>query len=157
MTALEDQRKHAWDYFALHAQQRLTTFNFFLILSSLLLGGLVTTFQKEFRVPHVGVPIGLFLILLAFTFWKLDTRNKQLIKNAEDGLRSLEELWREKGHSEPPRYAVFLRDAAYVSRARSRGSWRFWKSHLSYSDCFNLTYIAVAVSGLVGAIGALLY
>lgn len=150
MTSVEDQRKHAWDYFALHAQQRLATFNFFLIFSSVLLGALVTTFQKEFRVPFVAVPIGLFLVLLAFIFWKLDSRNKQLVKNAEDGLRSLEEKWKSQSEHEHPRYAVFLRDAAYVERARGRATWRPWKMHLSYSDCFNIVYVVVALAGILG-------
>ena len=61
----------AWASFALHAGQRLTTFNF-IVLSSLLVNALVVSLQRDFRVPYVGVMIGLLLAALAFTFWKID-------------------------------------------------------------------------------------
>ena len=70
--------ERAWASFALHAGQRLTTFNFFIVLSSLLINALVVTLQRDFRVPYVGVAIGLLLAVLAFIFWKIDVRNRQL-------------------------------------------------------------------------------
>jgi len=48
LARMEDR---AWASFALHAGQRLTTFNFFIVLSSLLINGLVVTLQRDFRVP----------------------------------------------------------------------------------------------------------
>lgn len=57
--------ERAWASFALHAGQRLTTFNFFIVLSSLLINALVVTLQRDFRVPYVGVVIGLLLAVLA--------------------------------------------------------------------------------------------
>lgn len=146
----QERWKYAWDYFALHAQQRLTTFNFFLVFSTLLTGGLLTTFQREFRVPMLGVVAGILLALLAFVFWRLDRRNRQLIKNAEDGLRHLERAW--NPGTEPPPFAVFLRDASYVERARKRG-WGV-NGHWSYSDCFNVAYLAMGLIGLGGASAA---
>ena len=35
---LRDARSYAWDYFALHADQRMKLFNFFLVLAGLILG-----------------------------------------------------------------------------------------------------------------------
>lgn len=155
----ETKREHTWDYFQFHAQQRLTTFNFFMILSSLLIGGMVTTFQKEFRVPALGAGVGVLLMLMSFVFWKLDARNKVLIKNAEDGLRDLEaQSVGSAGSLEaPPKYAVFLQDAAYVTRAKQRRSRLFWKNHFSFSDCFNAVYASVAITGLLGALAAVIW
>jgi hypothetical protein len=39
-------RKQAWDYVALHAQQRLTTLNFYIVLSSALTAAIVASFRK---------------------------------------------------------------------------------------------------------------
>ncbi len=38
----------------------------------------------------MAVVVGLVLSLLSFIFWKLDERNKLMIKNAEGGLKYLE-------------------------------------------------------------------
>lgn len=158
MQDLEQRRKHAWDYFQFHAQQRLTTFNFFIIFSSLLLGGLLTTFQDKYHAPSLGAGAGLILVVISFVFWKLDSRNKQLIKNAEGALRELEAAWpREGAGGREPLGAVFLEDAAYVTRARGRSSWKFWNNHLSFSDCFSIAYGTMALVGLAAAVFALIH
>ncbi len=153
MTGLEERRKHAWDYFQFHAQQRLTTFNFFIVFSSLLAGGLLTTFQEKYRAPLVGAGAGFILAIISFVFWKIDVRNKQLIKNAEATLRSVEALWQEQAPADKgPVCAVFLQDEAFITRARAGGSWKFWDRHLSYSDCFNIAYATMALGGLSVAV-----
>src|SRR6266516_3655762 len=67
------------------------------------------------------------LSLVSFVLWKLDTRNKQLIKNAENGLRYVEEHLGLRDKSGQPRpTAVFLRDAEYVERQPQRGHRTHW-------------------------------
>jgi hypothetical protein len=151
-------RKHAWEYFQFHAQQRLTTFNFFLVFSTLLLGGLLTTFQDRYGSPVLGVGVGVLLVLISFVFWRLDRRNRQLIKNAEDALREEERSWGARGaEGALPTWAVFRRDAAYVARVRKRQRrLGVRRRHYSYSACFEMVYIAVATTGAIGAILALL-
>ncbi len=143
------EREHVWTYFALHAQQRLTTFNFYIVLSAAIIAASAALIKVAAGLPYAVVPLGAVLSLLSFVFWKLDTRNKQLIKNAEDGLRYVEEhLGLLNESSQPLPTAVFLRDAEYVERQRQRGH----RSHWSYSKCFNSAFITL---GTVGALSAL--
>lgn len=79
-----------WKYFQQHAQQRISYFNFFVIFSTILTTGLVSTFQKAFGVPYLGVAIGVIQVFLSFMFWKIDQRNKFLTKHAEEIIKSIE-------------------------------------------------------------------
>ena len=67
--------QQAWDYFALHAQQRLTTVNFYLVVATALTAAAVALFGENFRFPGLRMPAGLLLSLLSFAFWRLDIRN----------------------------------------------------------------------------------
>ena len=86
----EELRKQAWDFFQMQAGQRLTTFNFYIAISSLLSTGLVATFKSDIDFPSLGIVFGLLLILFSFIFWKLDQRNDDLIKGAEATLKFFE-------------------------------------------------------------------
>ena len=147
---LDGLEERAWAAFALHAGQRLTTFNFFIILSSLLIGAMVTTFQKDFRVPYLGAVIGVLLALLAFIFWRIDVRNKQLIKLSEKAIRYFEERApKPEGMSYHPA-AFFTREARETDERKTPSGWR----HFSYAKAFLAVYILVACAGIAGAIVA---
>src|ERR1051325_4877182 len=83
-------RQQAWDYFAIHASQRLTTFNFYLVIATLLTTGILASFQKQYEIRFAGIVLGLLLLIFSFVFWKLDQRNKHLIRHAERALRAFE-------------------------------------------------------------------
>src|SRR5437660_1215676 len=83
-------RKQAWDYFSLHASQRITIFNFYIVLSSLTITSYFASFKGEWSLPAARPVLSAMLCLFAFIFWKLDQRNKLLIKNAEEALRHFE-------------------------------------------------------------------
>jgi hypothetical protein len=119
-----DLRKQAWDYFQLHASQRLTTFNFYIVISSLLTTGLLGTFQKDYKTPFLGAGLGALLTFLSFVFWKLDERNKLLIKNAESALRHFESLVAPAPGSEPHVTQLFLREEWVTDKTRCANSWR---------------------------------
>ena len=74
----------------MQAGQRLTTFNFYIAISSLLSTGLVASFKTDIDFPYLGIVFGLLLILFSFIFWKLDQRNGDLIKGAEATLKFFE-------------------------------------------------------------------
>lgn len=80
----------AWKYFQQHAQQRISYFNFFVIFSTILTTGLVTTYQETFGLPYFGVAIGLIQVFLSVMFWKIDQRNRFLTKHAEEVIMSYE-------------------------------------------------------------------
>src|SRR5258708_35356793 len=84
-------RKQAWDYFAAHASQRMTIFNFYIALSSFTASGYFLSFKSDSNLQSSRGLIAFSLCFFAFVFWKLDERNKTLIKNAERALKYFEE------------------------------------------------------------------
>src|SRR5262249_27505239 len=89
-TAEDPLRQQAWAYFALHAQQRLITLNFYLLLAAALTTATVASFQRDFKFPLLRVPAGALLVLFSFVFWRLDLRTRTLVKNAEAALTAYE-------------------------------------------------------------------
>jgi len=82
-------RQYAWSYFVFHADQRMKTFHFFLLSAGLLAGG-ITTLLKNDVVPSCVVPLGALLTILSLIFWKLDRRNRALVRNGEDAIKFLD-------------------------------------------------------------------
>src|SRR4051794_19087018 len=78
---------HAWNWFALHAAQRMQTFNFFLVATAFLIAGYASLLEK-----HRGAAFGVALLGAWLTFWfhRLDTRSRQLVKASERALAALE-------------------------------------------------------------------
>lgn len=80
---------YAWGWFQYHASQRLTAFNFFLVL----VGLLFVTFAQA--INHgwsgVGVAIGVLGSLVSVGFWALDVRNEELILSGHKALQTLED------------------------------------------------------------------
>jgi hypothetical protein len=83
-------RDYAWKYFSTHADQRLKSFNFFLTLYTFAFGGLILL-VKDAHSPLLGALAGVLLSFLAFIFWKLDVRNRELIAYGEAALKHLED------------------------------------------------------------------
>lgn len=155
-----DLRKQAWDFFQMQAAQRLITFNFYIALSSLLSGGLAASVKIEERVPLFGVLLGLLLVLFSFVFWKLDHRNRDLIKGAEETLKYFEnkaQLDDVEEEPEPdddekkPHIAKrFTREEHETTILKAARSWRLWRNHYSYSDCFGVVFVAFGIVGILG-------
>jgi hypothetical protein len=139
-------RKQAWDYFSTHAAQRIATFNFYIILSSLVTTTYFASFKDGIDVAPVRPALGGLLCLFAFIFWKLDQRNRALIKNAERALRHFEAMEDHK-----PVAKVFTQEEIETQSRLLTGCRRllFWRAHLSYSDCFNSVFAAFFLVGLL--------
>lgn len=151
---IELMRNHAWSYFQLHAQQRLTTFNFYIVLSSVLTAGLFAALQKD-DMGLVPAAIGLLLGIISFVFAKLDGRNKQLIRNGERALQSLEQDWLATWPEEvlPSGVDVFSCDERTVRAARAKDTvWSVRNRHWSFSDCFGMAFWGLGTLGL-GSVG----
>jgi len=144
-------RNYAWDYFALHANQRLKTFQFYITLATATLAGFFALVQSGHAQKWLCV-LGLVLTLFSFVFWMLDKRTRNLVKNAEEALKFLDE---QEGLPDiggaPHPLRMFSRDDHIRSKARRWSSMR----HCSYSLCFNLVFAVFAVLGLAAAIWAL--
>jgi hypothetical protein len=85
-------RNHCWNYFALHAQQRMSAFQFFITLETGIIGAglFILQSKSQFANSYWAVMLGPLIIILAFVFWKIDQRTKDLIKNAEHSLKEIE-------------------------------------------------------------------
>jgi hypothetical protein len=90
--AIHEMLDHAWRYFELHAGQRMSLFNFFLVVSGVILAGLAACLQLTGSLRLLGLCLGVLLAVVAFTFWKLDQRVSFLIKHAEDAIVGIEKL-----------------------------------------------------------------
>jgi hypothetical protein len=152
-----DLRKQAWDFFQMQASQRLTTFNFYIAVSSLLCTGLAASFKEDFNIPCLGIVFGCLLILFSFIFWKLDLRNVDLIEGAEDTLKFFETESELKDAEDVPHVAKkFLREEHNTNLKRSKNPRYFWKKYLTYSDCFRYVFIIFGIAGILGIISSII-
>ena len=143
-------RRQAWDYFALHAQQRLTTVNFYLVVAIALTAAAVASFDGNFQFPGLRLPAGLLLSLLSFAFWRLDVRNRELIKAAEAALRSFEASEQTNdGRREPPVEWLFTREYQQSQKRKVATGWTSYVIPHSYSHVFNVLFGSFFAIGLL--------
>lgn len=140
-TKWERARDHAWRYFDVHAGQRMAMFNFFIVLSGLILTGIAGSLQAGPKIAVIGIFLGLLLALLAFVFWKIDQRAAFLVKHAEEAQAAIESMLL------PDKARLFSKEPEV--RAGTKGSgfrkpWTFGKS-------LRVTFSSIAVAGLCGA------
>jgi len=141
----------------MHAAQRLTTFNFYVGISSLLSGGLAVTIKADPDAPLLGAAVGLLLILFSFVFWKLDQRNTDLIKGAERALRYFESRCPLADDAGKPHEAKRFTREEYDSRLKKeQKTWCFWQNHYSFSECFRAVFLIFGGLGMVGLCYALI-
>ena len=86
----QQMRTHVWQYFTVHAGQRMSMLNLFMLLTGLIAAGLGACVQGQGTLRLLGGILGLFLALTAFLFWKLDARTAFLVKHAEEAMVRLE-------------------------------------------------------------------
>ncbi|PSL93753.1 hypothetical protein [Pseudomonas sp. R9.37] len=131
---------HAWRYFELHAQQRMTVFNFYLAISGLIAAGVGVCLQQGSKFSFLASLLGVFLGLVSFLFWKLDQRVSELIKLAESTLCKIELA---TGNDE---ILIFSKERLV---SRKGGLFSIW----TYGRCFRMTFLSV---GLIGGAFAVL-
>ncbi len=121
--ALSAARAHAWEWFKYHASQRMTVFNFFLLITAALTTGFVTTVVGQHYLAALALA-AIELIVIA-SFFQLDRRNSQLVKIGERYLdfeeRRLAELinnpsirFVEEAERKPMRYFYSFRQVIQV-------------------------------------------
>lgn len=145
-----EARAYAWNYFALHADQRMKLFNFFLILAGLILGAF-----SAVRGMAPSTKLILFLPLLmtlsALIFWRLDERTRSLVTRGEEALRFLDEQW--------PVQPLMPDGTPHVLRLVQRDEYVLngLKTHwtvlglrllpISYADSFRAVYLTIGGLG----------
>lgn len=88
-----DQREriefdYAWGWFQYHASQRLTAFNFFLVIVGFLLVGYAQAILNHWAA--FGVGLGVIGMCISIGFLALDVRNGELVNLGRDALKKLE-------------------------------------------------------------------
>ena len=147
MEAAKEQifRTYAWAYFSFHADQRMKTFNFFLIVAGLLSGGIVTL-MRDNVIPWLTCLLGFALSVLCFLFWRLDKRNKVLVRNGEAAIKFLDsqhELPNLEGT--PHVLCIFERDD-HNQQGQPRSVFK--ADYLSYSQVITSVYGVFAFLGI---------
>ncbi len=149
---INDYRQYVWDYFHYHASQRLTTFNFYIIICSLMATAYFTAL-KDVRTAHLGIVLGLLILLLSFIFWKLDIRNRQMIENAEEALKCIEsENTLQDTNEEPHVLKIFTRDKRQTDIAKKGKRYLICKIHWGYAKCFNWVFFVFGILGILAAL-----
>jgi hypothetical protein len=149
--ARNETRDYAWKYFALHADQRLRAFNFYLVLVALVLGGLLA-YLKDARSPAYAAPAGFLLAILSYIFWRLDGRSQEFIKHCESVLKAIEKDI--SGDQIPEGLRLFIGEETKTQQLRKeRGtpglnpiSWV--RGHFGYYACFKAAFVLFALVGI---------
>ena len=135
-------RQHAWKYFELHAAQRMSIFNFFLVLSGLVLAGIAGCISQGAKLKWEEIFLGVALMVVSLIFWKLDQRTAFLVKHAEKALVELE-------HDIPACARLFSTEPAATEQARREQA--VW----TYGLSFRLVFWITGLSGLSAVLLAL--
>lgn len=97
LKTFDQQYQHAWNYFQLHANQRISLFGYYIIFLSIFAAGAGTIIFKfrsrEISAEILGIIIALLFIGITWIFILLDERNKDLLEIGKKKLIELEKLW----------------------------------------------------------------
>jgi hypothetical protein len=144
-----EARAYAWNYFALHAEQRMKLFNFFLILSGLILGAFPAV-RSMAPAAKLTALLPLLLVLTAFIFWRLEERTRRLVKNGEEALRFLDEQWPvEPLQDRTPHHLQLVARDDYLMQAIKKRWWAKCGVPISYAGSFRIAYLMIGGVGLV--------
>ena len=134
-TAIARATDHAWRYFELHAHQRVTVFNYYIVFAGIILAGLAASLQSNDDFAALGIALGILLVLLSWVFWQLDRRTAFLVKHAERALETLE---------------VELPIEAQLFHQEPQAPKPKW--HWTYGRSFRFIFLVMSLVGLAGAI-----
>jgi len=137
-------REFHWNYFSLHTDQRLKTFNFYLVVSAILIGAFVNILDgdKDLKLACI---LPYLLSLISFIFWKLDVRTKYMIKNSEEAIKEIDDKLITNDEETPSVLNIFRYDD-FISKSRKKG---FFKGYFSYSKSFNIIFSLFGIIGFV--------
>jgi hypothetical protein len=139
--------EHAWRYFALHAGQRISMFNYFIVVFGLVSAGMASCLRTNGVMLLAGAALGLGLIVIAFIFWKLDERTSFLVKQAERVLQHVE------GSVLEEQARIFSDEARETGDQQllTKGATKLWTYGQSFRTLFGLT-ATIGVAGIGFAI-----
>jgi len=131
----KERLDYGWKHFALIADQRIKTFNFYILI-------LVASFSATITMLKPTVPrhdfclVGMAHMLAAFIFWLIDVRSVRILKVSIQMLKDIERSPAFKGHPK-----IMVED----DYRQSKGWWRL----VTYRTAFRVTFFLHALFGLV--------
>jgi len=150
MTFSANEQKHAWRYCELHANQRMTVFNFYVVFAGLLLNRLVLVFDQDFPYPQLRIGIGLLLAITSFAFLGLDARTIDLIENAGGAFAGWE-ADTIAGAQDP----AATQEHALFSLQRERNGRGYVPRNLeTYGQCLRFVFHTISMVGVLAALFA---
>lgn len=81
----QEALEHSWNWFALHAGQRMQCVNFFLVAVAFLIAAFVTALTGKHYA--LAVTVGLLGAWISWWFHRLELRTKELVKAGETAMR----------------------------------------------------------------------
>jgi hypothetical protein len=137
---------YAWNYFSVHADQRLKTFHYYLIVCA----GIGAVVAAMCRTPQLIWAAGILLIvsfpLLSLIFWRLDVRNQQLVGHGEAAIKHLEKQMNVvDGDEGLPHVLRIMTHEEFVTKR---------DLPFRYSHCLGAAFLALTVGG--GILGLIL-
>jgi hypothetical protein len=120
---------YGFKWFEYHASQRITTFNFYLVVYSALAGAY--SFLLKEKIVAGSLLVSLLMLLMSVLFWQLDIRNRQLI---DIGEKIVKKSWLSAGLDES------LNPIVLSSGVQSYG--------LRFRQIFGIVFLIGSVFGL---------
>ena len=120
--------------FLYHADQRIKSFNFYILLLIATIGGTITIFEKLSCTSAI-LSVGIFNVVIAAIFYVVDVRSKRLVEISRNALVQFESL------AEWVNYPSPMRDEG----AKQVGVRRF----VSLTFAFRLTFVIHALFGVI--------
>lgn len=136
--------EHAWKYFEIHTQQRMTVFNFYIAIIGLLAAGSGFCLQQGGKYIYLASALGVFIVFITFIFYKLDERVSMLIKISEIALKELEVEFNE------PTLMIFKRES--IDDELNKSFCSIW----TYGRCFRISFFVVASMGVILSLSAII-
>jgi hypothetical protein len=98
ISALDEQargrlRTYAWSYFSFHADQRMKTFHFYILVIAAIGAAIITLISRAGEKQWLAeASLCITVAFLSLMFYLLDRRNRELVRNGERALRHLDEM-----------------------------------------------------------------
>jgi len=149
-TGLEEKDFYSvlWEYFSLHASQRIQVFNFYVTLETCLVASFFIVAQLSGNQTIYKVAISGSMVMFSFVFALLDSRTKTMIKAVEESLRQVEGKYMKYFDAN---FMIFSREKSDTDSFRKKCCLRNLQS---YSKLFRLLYLLFAVLGIAGILMA---
>jgi hypothetical protein len=138
---------HAWNWFAHHAEQRMTALRFFLLVIGIFAVGYYQTLNNGHYV--LAAVFSVVSCCFSVLFWRLDIRTRELIKVGEDLLSQTEGEMTKLS-------TIQVTIVTDVDKRSSKHATRLFPKHLySYGQIFSAIFLISFLFSICTAVYAL--